>query len=137
MRLELTRRGDYAVRAMLTLSRPNAGWQTAAELARRTAIPPSFVPHVMRDLVRAGHVANRLGRRGGYAIAGDPATISLLDIVEAVEGDSRRRTCVMRGGPCGRGGTVCDVHHAFASAQEAATEKLGSVMLADVAASRD
>ena len=133
MRLELTKRGDYAVRAMLTLARPGTGQLTAAALAAATAIPANYVPQVMGGLVRAGLVANRRGRLGGYTLARPPSKVSLLAIVEAVEGDSRRRTCVMRGGPCGRAGSVCDVHDAFFRAQEAATGTLGSVSLADVA----
>jgi Rrf2 family iron-sulfur cluster assembly transcriptional regulator len=84
--------------------------------------------------VRAGLVANRRGRRGGYSVAQEPTDVSLLAIVEAVEGESRRRTCVMRGGPCGGRGAVCDVHHAFAGAQEAANAELAGVTLAEVVA---
>lgn len=133
MRLELTRRGDYAVRAMLTLARPGTGKLTAADLADATAIPSNYVPQVMGDLVRASLVSNRRGRHGGYTLARPPEEVSLLSIVEAVEGESRRRTCVMRGGPCGRDGVTCAVHDAFATAQERANRTLRSVTLADVA----
>ena len=136
MRLELTKRGDYAVRAMLTLARPGTGQLTAASLAQATAIPPNYVPQVMGDLVRASLVANRRGRHGGYTLARPAHEVSLLTIVEAVEGESRRRTCVMRGGPCGRNGVTCDVHDAFAAAQERANTALASVTLADVAKPR-
>jgi Rrf2 family transcriptional regulator, iron-sulfur cluster assembly transcription factor len=136
MRLELTKRGDYAVRAMLTLARPGAGQLTASALAEATAIPSNYVPQVMGDLVRASLVANRRGRHGGYTLARPPGEVSLLTIVEAVEGESRRRTCVMRGGPCGRNGVTCDVHAAFAAAQERANAALASVTLADVARAR-
>lgn len=131
MRLELTRRGDYAVRAMLALARPGAHQLTAAALAEATAIPGNYVPQVMGDLVRAGLVANRRGRSGGYRLARPAGEVSLLDIVEAVEGDGRRRTCVLRGGPCRRDG-ACDVHDAFARAQEAVFGTLADVSLADV-----
>ena len=131
MRLELTRRGDYAVRAMLALARPEAHQLTAATLADATGIPAGYVPQVMGDLVRAGLVANRRGRTGGYRLARLPAEVSLLDIVEAVEGDGRRRTCVLRGGPCRRDG-ACDVHDAFSRAQEAVFGTLADVSLADV-----
>ena len=131
MRLELTRRGDYAVRAMLALARPEARQLTAATLADATAIPAGYVPQVMGDLVRAGLVANRRGRTGGYRLARPAAEVSLLDIVEAVEGDGRRRTCVLRGGPCRRDG-ACDVHDAFFRAQEAVFGTLAGVSLADV-----
>ncbi|HET7686085.1 MAG TPA: Rrf2 family transcriptional regulator [Candidatus Limnocylindria bacterium] len=131
MRLELTRRGDYAVRAMLVLARHAASQRTAAELAADTGIPPSYVPQVMGDLVRAGLVANRRGRHGGYRVARSPDQIHLLAIVEAVEGDGRRRTCVLRGGPCRRDG-ACDVHDAFYRAQQATFDALAAVSLADV-----
>jgi Rrf2 family protein len=132
MKLELTRRGDYAVRAMLTLARPGAGQLTSGALVEATAIPSSFLPQVMGDLVRAGLVENRRGRNGGYRLAQEARSISLLAIVEAVEGDGRRRTCVLRGGPCRRDG-ACDVHDAFYRAQEAVFGTLAGVSLADVA----
>ena len=131
MRLELTRRGDYGVRAMLTLAAPDAGQMTAAQLAAATDIPPSLVAQVMGELVRAGLVANRRGRSGGYRLARAPEEVSLLDVIEAVEGDPRRRTCVLRGGPCGRDGT-CGVHDAFFRAQEAVFETLADVSLDEV-----
>jgi len=131
MRVELTRRADYAVRAMLALARPETGQLTAAAVADVTAIPAGYVPRVMGDLVRAGLVANRRGRSGGYRLARPAGDVSLLDIVEAVEGDGRRRTCVLRGGPCRRDG-ACDVHEAFFRAQEAVFDTLASVSLADV-----
>jgi len=132
MKLELSRRGDYAVRAMLTLARPGTTQLTSTALVEATAIPTSFLPQVMGDLVRAGLVDNRRGRHGGYRLAREPADISLLAVVEAVEGDGRRRTCVMRGGPCRRDG-ACDVHDAFYRAQEATFGTLAGGSLADVA----
>lgn len=132
MRVELSRRGDYAVRAILTLARPGAGQMTAAAIAERTAIPPTYVAQVMGDLVRAGLVANRRGRSGGYRLARPAAEVSMLDVIEAVEGDLRRRSCVLRGGPCGRAGTHCAVHGAFAEAQDAAIASLAGASLADV-----
>ena len=131
VRLELSRRGDYAVRAMLALARGDAAQATGAALAAETAIPASYVTQVMGDLVRAGLVANRRGRHGGYRLARPAADISLLAVVEAVEGDGRRRTCVLRGGPCRREG-ACDVHEAFSGAQEALFGALAAVSLADV-----
>ncbi len=132
MRIQLTRRGDYAVRAMIELARPGAGKRTAAALAAATAIPGSFLPQVMGDLVRAGLVENLRGRHGGYRLARAATDVSLLSVVEAVEGDGRRVSCVLRGGPCGRDGT-CDVHDAFFRAQEALFGTLAGVSLADVA----
>ncbi|MGH2356511.1 MAG: RrF2 family transcriptional regulator [Candidatus Limnocylindria bacterium] len=130
MRIELTRRGDYAVRAALVLARQDR-MMSGPSIAAEAGIPASFVPQVMGDLVHSGLAKNRLGRGGGYALAQRPRDIPLLAIIEAVEGDPRRRACVMRNHDCGREG-YCDVHEAFAAAQEALLSSLAGVSLADV-----
>lgn len=138
MRLELTRRGDYAVRAMLALADAGGadpGWSSVRAIAETMAIPPRFLPQVMQDLVRAGLVEARLGRGGGYRLARAADRIGLLEVIESVEGDSRRRTCVLRGAPCGLDG-YCRVHHAFFDAQSALLDRLAGTTLADLAAPR-
>jgi Rrf2 family protein len=132
MRLELTRRGDYAVRAMLALADAGGAQLTGRVVANRTGIPPSFLPQVMGDLVHAGLADGRQGRTGGYRLARPAAEIPLLAIVEAVEGDSRRGTCILRGGPCGLDG-VCRVHAAFFAGQEALLAVLERATLAELA----
>jgi Rrf2 family protein len=130
MRLELSKRGDYAVRAMLALA-DGGGLLTGGRIAHQTGIPVSFLPQVMGGLVHAGLVEGLQGRTGGYRLARDPETISLLSIVEAAEGDSRRTTCILRGGPCGIDGT-CRVHGAFYAAQEALLAELAGATLASL-----
>lgn len=132
MRLELTRRADYGIRAVLALARAADGeLRSARSVATDQDIPANFLPQVMRDLVRAGLVEATTGRTGGYRLARRPADVSILDVVEAVEGDSRRRTCVLRGGPCG-GAAECDVHGVFHAAQEALLRRLADASLADI-----
>ncbi len=124
MRLELTRRADYAIRTVLALARATDGERLSARrVAAEYRVPERFLSHVMRDLVRAGLVEGTVGRRGGYRLAKPSIEISLLDVVEAVEGDSRRRVCVLRGGPCALDG-VCDVHAVFAAAQDDVLQRL-------------
>ena|SRR5690349_8086115 len=134
MRLELTKRGDYAVRAMLALARADGnGLLSARRIAEAMAIPVRFLPQVLSDLGRAGLVEASPGRAGGYRLAREATAISLLDVIEAVEGDSRRQTCVLRGGPCGRDG-ICDVHEVFFAGQEQLLAHFARVHLADLAA---
>jgi Rrf2 family protein len=132
MRLELTRRADYAVRAAIALSRRPDSVLSGARLAADMQIPPRFVTQVMGDLVHAGIVEARTGRSGGYRLSRPADEISVLAVVQAVEGDARRRTCVLRGGPCARDG-VCDVHEVFSSAQDALLARLATASLASVA----
>lgn len=133
MRLELTKRGDYAVRAMLALARDSGnGLLSARRIADAMSIPVRFLPQVLTDLGRAGLVEAVAGRSGGYRLTRPAASVSLLDVIEAVEGDSRRRTCVLRGGPCGLDGT-CDVHEVFFRGQEALLTELSGSTLEDLA----
>jgi Rrf2 family protein len=132
MRLTLTKRGDYAVRAMLALARaPDGRLISVRRIAEEMTIPVRFLPQVMGDLVAAGLVEATTGRAGGYRLARPATEVSLLDVVEAVEGDSRRRMCVLRGGPCGLDGH-CDVHDVFIDAQDAMLEALGRARLAEL-----
>jgi Rrf2 family protein len=132
MKLELTRRGDYAVRAMLALAEAGNSRLSAAVVGERMRIPASFVPQVMADLSRAGMAHAALGRHGGYRLARSARTISLLEVVEAAEGDPARRTCVLRGSPCAEDAT-CQVHDAFSAAQHAMRDVLDRTTLHDVA----
>jgi Rrf2 family protein len=132
VRMELTKRGDYAVRAMLALARaPDGQLISVRRIAEEMTIPVRFLPQVMGDLAAAGLVEATTGRAGGYRLARPATEVSLLDVVEAVEGDSRRRTCVLRGGPCALDGS-CDVHDVFFAAQDAMLQALAQARLADL-----
>jgi Rrf2 family iron-sulfur cluster assembly transcriptional regulator len=133
MRLELTKRGDYAVRAMLALTRgAGNGLLSSRRIADAMDIPVRFLPQVLGDLQRAGLIDAAPGRAGGYKLTRDPETLSLLEVIEAVEGDSRRVSCVLRGGPCGKDG-FCDVHHVFFDGQEALRGTFARSSMADLA----
>jgi Rrf2 family protein len=136
MRLELTRRADYGIRAMIAVARASSDEPLSApRIAESMAIPVRFLPQVMADLARADLVDSTGGRKGGYRLARSASTISLLEIIEALEGDSRRRQCVLRSAPCGLDG-YCDVHSVFASAQDALLVRFSSTSLDELAARR-
>jgi len=131
MRLELSRRGDYAVRAMIALADEDGTALTADQIAGRTRVPRSYLAQVMADLSRGGLVEPRIGRLGGYRLSRPAEEISLLAVIDAIEGDTRRTTCVMRNAPCGADGR-CTAHAAFSDAQEAWRAALGGSSLASV-----
>jgi Rrf2 family protein len=132
MRLELTRRGDYAVRTMIFLARSGAAIVPADRIAGEMGIPSRFTREVLHDLDAAGLVKAMTGRSGGYRLVRPAESVSLLEVIEAVEGDSRRRTCVLRGAPCGQDG-FCDVHRVFFEAQEALLARLAATTVAALA----
>jgi Rrf2 family protein len=133
MRMQLTRRGDYAVRAVLALSEADRVVATP-ELAGRMRIPVGFLPQIMPGLVRADIVERRLGRHGGYRLARPAAAISLLEVIEAAETDpDRRPTCVLRGEHC-TPAAPCRVHPAVSRAADAMRSALAAT---DFASLRD
>ncbi len=133
MKLELTRRGAYAIRAAVALARISDGRLTSsARIASAMGIPPRFLPQVMGDLVRAGIVEGVVGRAGGYRLARAAGDVSLLEVIQAAEGDARRRTCVLRGVECGTQQGGCEVHEVFVAAQAALLAELDGASLRDV-----
>jgi len=135
MRLELTKRADYAIRVVLALAEADdADRLSVRTLAADRGIPGQVLPRVMTDLVSAGIVDARTGRSGGYRLAKPAAEISLLDVIRAVEGDQRRRRCVLRGSSCDAT-APCDVHERFESAQDALLGELDRAPFAALARS--
>lgn len=131
MRLELTRRGDYAIRAVIALARHAPDVVGTTRLADETGIPRRFVAQVMSEVVRSGIAGARLGRSGGYRLCRPADQVSVLDVVALVEADLVRRTCVLRDAPCGLDGT-CDVHGVFMAAQEALLHELDGATIASL-----
>lgn len=134
MRVRLGRKGDYAVRAVLALARAAPDERRKArEITGEMDVPASYLPAILGRLVTAGLVTSTAGREGGYALARDPADVTLLEVLEAVEGDVGVSECVLRGGPC-RWETECAVHRFWASAQDAFRAELAGTTFADIAA---
>lgn len=136
MLLELTKEGDYAVRAMLALAAHDPDSPLSrTRIAADWRIPAGFLAHALRKLVDAGLVLPVVGRAGGYCLARDASRISLLDVVSAVEELPDGDRCVLRGGPCHPDGT-CFVHDAFAGARASYLEVLAGATLASVLETR-
>lgn len=145
MRVSLSLRGDYAVRAMLALAqhereherdpeRPEdragqAPLLSANAIAARMRIPPRFAAHVLGDLVRAELVIGSTGRRGGYRLSRPASEIDLLRVVDAAERDATPARCVLRGIPCDPAGR-CAAHDAFSAATAAVRAELARTSLA-------
>lgn len=134
MRMELGRRADYSVRAMLYLARHwgSPGRHKARAIATGMGIPEKYVPQVLAALVRTGLVDSEPGPDGGYRLAMSPGEITLLGVIEAVDGPISSEECILRGGTCAREDR-CAVHETWASAQRALRARLGETTFAELA----
>jgi Rrf2 family iron-sulfur cluster assembly transcriptional regulator len=133
MKILPTRRTDYGIRALLWMARGGDGPATAGEIATGMEIPKGFLHQVLLTLKRAGLVTSRPGRTGGYRLAADPGDISILAIMEALEGPIEDGECAMRGGPC-HWQEVCAMHWVWSEARGALVARLKDASLADVSA---
>ena len=95
----ITRKGDYAVFILSHLARTAAERRddplvSAQELASFSALNKSLVANLLKDLTRAGFLSSVRGARGGYRLARPPRSISLAQILKAVEGPFSFVECV-------------------------------------------
>lgn len=134
MKMELGKRADYAVRAVLYLAvHWGEGRQKARAIATSVSIPEKYLPQVMAPLVRAGIVDSGPGRDGGYVLASDPREVTLLRVIEASEGPIQSTECVLRGGVCRRD-DMCAVHNTWVEAQSALRDRLDHTNFSQLAA---
>ena len=134
MDLQLTKRGDYTIRAAVSLARgwPEGGYRKLREISDEMAIPLRYTHEIVSLLVKAGLAEALSGKNGGYRLVRDPAGISFLDVVEAGEGALRLDRCALSGGPCHWQQTICAVHPAIEDAARALTTSLRARTLAQV-----
>jgi len=124
MQIALGRRGDYSVRAMLVLARAfGDGRRKARQIAAVMDIPGRYLPQIMAPLVRQHLVLATAGPDGGYELARPPASITLLEVIEAAEGPLVRERCLLQGGPCDWE-QICPVHDVWAQAHDALGHQL-------------
>ena len=99
--MQITRQADYAVRAVLYLAQLGSERRAAtSQIAQEQQIPPSFLAKIVSQLSVAGLLQTSRGARGGVSLARDPDDISLLEVVEAIDGPILLNECVAGNGAC-------------------------------------
>jgi len=95
----LSKKSDYGLIALKHLAQHNEESISAREIAAQYHIPAELLAKVLQRLVRKGLLVSQQGINGGYVLAKDPATISIVDVVEALEGPISITPCE-RGDDC-------------------------------------
>ena len=133
MGLQLTRGGEYAVRAMTHLARRPAGEISALrDIGAEQDIPESFLAKIFQNLVHAGLVVSQRGAHGGFSLARPAVEITVREVIEAVDGPISLNGCVMWPDDCRRSGD-CRMHEVWVLAQERMMDVLDAVTLAELA----
>ncbi|HEV2981479.1 MAG TPA: Rrf2 family transcriptional regulator [Solirubrobacteraceae bacterium] len=114
--ISITSKSPYAVLALVELARSGGSDPIPiAELARRRDVPVQFLEQLFAALRRAGVISSQRGVKGGYRFARPPGSVTVLEVVELLDG------------PLGR-----DAEGVFADAALAAREVLRAISIADV-----
>lgn len=93
--MQITRQADYAVRAIMYLAQLGPGEKAAtSQIAEDQEIPLSFLAKIIAQLSVAGLLQTMRGARGGVALARKPEEITLLEVVEAIDGPIQLNECV-------------------------------------------
>ena len=99
--LRVTKLTDYASVVLTVLASDPAAVLSASELAERAGLEVPTVAKLLKPLAQAGLVEGFRGANGGYKLARDAADISLVEIVEAMEGPLGMTECSVHAGQCG------------------------------------
>ncbi len=130
----LSRRADYGVRAMLDIaSQSPKNRLVVSEIAERQRIPVHFLAKIMPRLARAGLVRTSLGVGGGVTLATPADQISLLQIIQAIDGPLRLNLCSLDPQQC-ECSQDCAALEVWCRAQAQLNETLAQTRLGDLVA---
>ena len=133
--MQIPRKIEYALRAMIHLADNPGGVARGTEIARTEHIPKYYLEKVIRDLMRRGLVRARRGPGGGYQLARPPETISFRDIIEAVEGPITLNVCVDGSAACNLQPT-CRMFRVWEQGQRVLLDVFSHTTLSEVAMSK-
>ncbi|MGF7156006.1 Rrf2 family protein [Novosphingobium gossypii] len=133
---------EYGLHCVLWLTAHDVERASSRDLADLQGVPPATMAKIMPKLEKAGIVDSRDGIAGGYALARPASDITVLDVVDAIEGGKRlfdckevRRGCVLFGGqpPAWSAKGVCGIHAVMRRAENRTRAELVRTSLADLA----
>ncbi len=135
--MRLTRASDYALRVVIHLAHPQgSGRTTREEIIRNTGAPPAFLNKLIRRLVRAGFVAARPGVNGGCILAVPADSLSVLQVIESIDGPLRVSECLTDTTVCPRCSS-CKLRRLLGQLQDEMVRVLSAAKVADLAEGED
>lgn len=130
--MQITRQADYAIRAILFLAEndPNLRASTS-QIAEQKHIPPSFLAKIISQLSIAGLIHTSRGARGGVSLARSADQISIMEVVEAIDGPIALNQCTFSSLETCPFGDNCPVRDMWMDAQCHLVETLKKTTFSD------
>ena len=132
--LKLTKKADYGLIALkhLTVVRPRSA--SAKEIADRYGVPVPVLSKVLQKLARGGFLASEHGTNGGYRLAGDPHSISALDVVKAIDGPIFLTACFTESGEDCEHQDRCNIRDPLRRVHDGILQLLANLSMFELAA---
>src|SRR5262245_8783024 len=131
--LRLSKKADYALMAMKHLAQRTTPSSTSArEIAEQYDIPIELMAKVLQRLVRTGLLASTQGTRGGYTLGRPAGTISVVDVIEAIDGPFTVTACSTEKHDCEQF-SKCSIRDPLWQIRERIAAALGTVTIAEMA----
>jgi Rrf2 family nitric oxide-sensitive transcriptional repressor len=121
---------EYALRSIVTIAQNSGRAVTAREIAATTKVPAPYLSKLMQLLVRGGLVTAQRGPNGGFQLARDPATMTLWEVVNALEPFQRITSCPL--GLRSHGNQLCPLHSNLDRALGTVEQLFRSMTVADM-----
>ena len=128
---KLSKKADYGLIALKHLTQHSDESISAREIASQYRIPAELLAKILQRLARKGILVSQHGTNGGYVLARDPAQISIVDVVEALEGPIAMTPCE-RGGECQQL-DVCSVRDPLRKLKAKVVRVLGDTSIYELA----
>jgi len=130
--MQITRQADYALRAMVYLAQMEPNTRAAtSQIAEEQRIPPSFLAKIISQLSIAGLIHTSRGARGGVSLARPPEAISVLEVVEAIDGPLMLNECSQDSNSCPFGDS-CPLRPLWCETQADMVDRLRKTTFASV-----
>jgi Rrf2 family protein len=132
----ITRETDYALRTVLYLARNSGKRVSVTDIAEAMQIPKTFLAKLLQRLVRQHLLISSRGVNGGFQLARKPADITLLDVMEAMQGPAAINVCAIDSSRCNLSST-CSIHPVWVDIRKEVERRLSKVSIAKLAAQKD
>jgi Rrf2 family protein len=136
--LRLSKKADYALIAMKHLAQRSAGAHSssAREIAEQYDIPIELMAKVLQRLVRTGLLVSTQGTRGGYTLSRPAASVSVADVIKAIDGPLTVTACSSEKNDCEQY-SKCSIRDSLWQIRERIAAALGTVTLSEMASDTD
>jgi Rrf2 family nitric oxide-sensitive transcriptional repressor len=125
--------GEYGLRAIVWMAQRPAEPQKVKEIAEATKSAPGYLVKVLQELSKAGILSARRGSQGGFTLQRDPATLTVLEVISAIDPIERIHSCPL--GLVEHGSELCLLHRRVDDALRMIEESFGQTTIAQIVSS--